>query len=51
VIGLDSIPEPFRDGKHVWFSIGPKSHLHLIQDAPARSTIPKTTTFVSAFPR
>lgn len=29
-IGLDTIPEPFHDGKHTWFSIGPKSHLHLI---------------------
>jgi lactoylglutathione lyase len=30
-IGLDTIPEPFHDGRHTWFSIGPKSHLHLIQ--------------------
>ncbi len=30
IVGLDTIPEPFHDGKHVWFSIGPKSHLHLI---------------------
>ena len=35
VIGLDTIPEPFRDNKHTWFSIGPKSHLHLIQGAAA----------------
>ena len=33
VIGLDTIPEPFHDGKHTWFSIGPKSHLHVIQGA------------------
>jgi lactoylglutathione lyase len=33
IIGLDTIPEPFHDGKHSWFSIGPKSHLHLIQGA------------------
>lgn len=33
VIGLDTIPEPFHDGKHKWFSIGPQSHLHLIQGA------------------
>jgi lactoylglutathione lyase len=31
VIGLDTIPEPFHDGLHTWFAIGPKSHLHLIQ--------------------
>ena len=33
IIGLDTIPEPFHDGKHVWFSIGDKSHLHVIQGA------------------
>lgn len=32
LIGLDSIPEPFHDGRHTWFSIGDKSHLHLIQN-------------------
>jgi lactoylglutathione lyase len=41
LIGLDSIPEPFRDGRHAWFSIGPKSHLHLIQDAPGPFNHPK----------
>ena len=35
IIGLDTIPEPFHDGKHTWFSIGPKSHLHLISGAAA----------------
>ena len=34
-IGLDSIPEPFHDGKHIWLRIGPKSHLHIIQGAEA----------------
>ena len=33
IIGLDTIPEPFHDGKHTWFSIGPKSHLHVISGA------------------
>jgi lactoylglutathione lyase len=33
VIGLDTIPEPFHDGRHTWFSVGPKSHLHVIQGA------------------
>lgn len=32
-IGLDTIPEPFHDGNHTWFSIGYKSHLHLIGGA------------------
>jgi lactoylglutathione lyase len=43
IIGLDTIPEPFHDGKHSWFSIGPKSHLHLIQGAPAAEVHPKNT--------
>jgi lactoylglutathione lyase len=30
VVGLDTIPEPFHDGRHTWFLIGPKSHLHII---------------------
>jgi lactoylglutathione lyase len=33
IIGLDTIPEPFHDGRHTWFSVGYKSHLHLIQGA------------------
>ncbi len=35
LIGLDTIPEPFHDGRHTWFSIGPKSHLHVISGAAA----------------
>lgn len=30
IIGLDTIPEPFHDGKHTWFRVGPNSHLHII---------------------
>jgi lactoylglutathione lyase len=41
VIGLDTIPEPFHDGKHTWFGIGPKSHLHLIEGATAPMQHPK----------
>ncbi|NCT93267.1 MAG: VOC family protein [Chitinophagaceae bacterium] len=36
VIGLDSIPEPFRIGKHAWFKIGPAMALHVIADAPVK---------------
>ena len=32
-VGLDTIPEPFHDGNHIWLSIGYKSHLHLIGGA------------------
>jgi lactoylglutathione lyase len=31
IIGLDSIPEPFKDGLHAWFKIGGNLTLHLIQ--------------------
>jgi lactoylglutathione lyase len=33
IVGLDTIPEPFHDGHHTWFSVGPKSHLHVISGA------------------
>jgi lactoylglutathione lyase len=33
IIQLDTIPEPFHDGRHTWFSIGPTGHLHIIQGA------------------
>ena len=33
IIGLDTIPEPFHDGKHVWFKTGPGIALHIIQGA------------------
>jgi lactoylglutathione lyase len=34
IIGLDTIPEPFHDGRHVWFSVSEGAHLHLIQNPP-----------------
>ena len=37
IIGLDTIPEPFRDGRHTWFKIGSQSQLHLIQGAGLQS--------------
>lgn len=33
IVDLDTIPEPFHDGKHTWFSVSENSHLHLIQGA------------------
>ena len=43
IIGLDTIPEPFHDGKHTWLSIGPKSHLHLIEGAKVITTHEKNS--------
>ena len=36
IIGLDTIPEPFHDGKHAWFQTGPGFALHIIQGAPLK---------------
>ena len=33
IIGLDTIPEPFRDGKHAWYNIGNGISMHVIQGA------------------
>ncbi|WP_026896958.1 VOC family protein [Daejeonella oryzae] len=30
IVGLDTIPEPFKDGKHTWFTLGIAGQLHLI---------------------
>jgi lactoylglutathione lyase len=37
VVGLDTIPEPFHDGRHTWFSIGTHGHLHIISGAAAKT--------------
>lgn len=36
IIGLDTIPEPFRDGKHAWFSIAPGVAIHIIEGAKTK---------------
>jgi lactoylglutathione lyase len=43
VIGLDSIPEPFHDGRHTWLRVGYKSHLHLISGAATTTEQDKNT--------
>lgn len=35
VLMLHKIEEPFHDGKHTWFTLGPAGQLHLIQGAKA----------------
>lgn len=39
VVGLKAIPEPFHDGKHAWFEIGPRIALHIISGA--QTVLPK----------
>ncbi len=43
IIGLDSMPEPFKDGKHAWFTIGQHSQLHIIAKADSVQEHNKTT--------
>ena len=43
IVGLDTIPEPFHDGKHTWFSVAEHSHLHLIEGATGPVNNPKNT--------
>ena len=33
VFGLEKIPEPFKDGRHVWFRIGAHEQLHMVGGA------------------
>src|ERR1700704_2152389 len=33
VMGLEKIPEPFKDGRHVWFRMGAHNQLHVVGDA------------------
>lgn len=49
-IGLDSIPEPFHDGRHTWLSIGPKSHLHLIAGSKGNIVRDKNTHLCFSVP-
>src|SRR3954467_2971068 len=30
VLGLEKLPEPFHDGKHIWYRIGAHSQLHVV---------------------
>jgi lactoylglutathione lyase len=33
ILGLQSIPEPFQEGRHAWFSLGPGLSLHVVAGA------------------
>ena len=35
ILMLQKIEEPFKDGRHTWFTLGSAGHLHLIQGAEA----------------
>ena len=50
VIGLDTIPEPFHDGRHTWFSLGTPGHLHIISGAAAKTPHDKNTHLCFSVP-
>jgi lactoylglutathione lyase len=50
VMQLDTIAEPFHDGKHAWFSIGPGLQLHLIEGAVKTAEPPKRNHICFSFP-
>jgi len=45
IIGLDTISNPFHDGKHTWFSIGNAMELHLIAGTPSTQTFDQSNHF------
>jgi lactoylglutathione lyase len=47
VMLLDSISEPFKDGKHTWFRIGAHNQLHVV--AGAKTDIPHDINIHLAF--
>jgi len=47
VMLLDSISEPFKDGKHTWFRIGDHNQLHVV--AGAKADIPHDINIHLAF--
>jgi lactoylglutathione lyase len=38
VMELKQIPEPFKDGRHVWFRIGPRGQFHVVGGAKEATT-------------
>lgn len=50
ILSIDTIPEPFHDGKHTWFKISEHGQLHLIQSAPAITPHDKGTHLCFSVP-
>lgn len=50
VMQLKEIPEPFHDGKHVWFRTGEHNQLHIIQGAAAVTDHDINSHFAYAVP-
>lgn len=50
VVGLDTIAEPFHDGKHTWLHIGKGFQLHLLRIGKVASEHPKEMHFCFSVP-
>ncbi len=50
IIGLDTIPEPFHDNHHTWFSLGAHGHLHIISGAKSKTPHDKNTHLCFSVP-
>lgn len=51
VLQLPELPEPFKDGRHAWFRLGPHSQLHIRKGklSPALYCVGIATGFVSTW--
>lgn len=57
IIGLEIVPEPFKDGKHLWLNMGNNTKLHVIEGANKKVaylqnnhycfSVPSVTDFVA----
>lgn len=45
IIGIDTIANPFNDGKHVWLGIGSKAALHIIDKSLLPAGAPTQMTY------
>lgn len=50
LFNLPVIPEPFKDGKHTWFSLGTAGHLHIIQGDDSKATFNKNNHLCFSVP-
>ncbi|WP_291909932.1 VOC family protein [Chitinophaga sp. CB10] len=50
IIGLETMDEPFKDGHHSWFKVGPHAQVHIISGAEAPTTHNKNTHLCFSVP-
>jgi lactoylglutathione lyase len=50
ILHVDTIPEPFHDGKHTWFTVGQHAQFHLIQGAKEAVAHDKNTHICFSVP-